>query len=169
MPLSLYKIVKQSLQWIQSCEDVPFWLLNDPFARQKFFLEKTIFFSSTYWPLSLCKIKKKKILEPIQSYEDMPFLHPKWSICPNKNFFGNSAHESFSFHSCLSKFQTPESETNLLIKYWWLKNTEISLSESCFRAYCENCMPGKNLVLKLYNLRTRFFPGMQFSQNVREP
>ena len=29
-------------------------------------------------------------------------------------------------------------------------------------------MPGKNLVLKLYNLRTRFFPGMQFSQYARK-
>ena len=136
---------------------------------KNFFWKKQYFFHLPIDPFHCAKLKKKKILEPIQSYEDMPFLDPKWSICPNKNFFGNSAHESFSFHSCLSKFQTPESEINLLIKYWWLKNTEISLSESCFRAYCENCMPGKNLVLKLYNLRTRFFPGMQFSQNVREP
>ena len=41
----------------------------------------------------------------------------------------------------------------LLMKYWRLKNTEISLAKSVFD----------------YNLRTRFFPSMQFSQNVSEP
>ena len=28
----------------------------------------------------------KKFLEPIQSYEDAPFLDPKWSICPEQKF-----------------------------------------------------------------------------------
>ena len=28
----------------------------------------------------------KKFLEPIQSYEDKPFLGPKWSICPEQIF-----------------------------------------------------------------------------------
>ena len=36
---------------------------------------------STYWPFSLCKILKK-FLQWIQTYEDAPFLEPKWSICP---------------------------------------------------------------------------------------
>ena len=31
---------------------------------------------------------KKKFLEPIQSYEDMPFSGLKWPICPEQNFFG---------------------------------------------------------------------------------
>ena len=35
----------------------------------------------------LSKIKKK-LLEPIQSYKDGPFLGPKWSICPKKAFWG---------------------------------------------------------------------------------
>ena len=30
---------------------------------------------------------KKKILQQIQSYEDVPFLGPKWSICPKQWFF----------------------------------------------------------------------------------
>ena len=38
------------------------------------------------------------------------------------------------------------------MKYWLLKNTEISLADSHFG----------------YNLKTRFFPSMQFSQNVNE-
>ena len=30
----------------------------------------------------------KKFLEPIQSYEDMPFSGLKWPICSEQNFFG---------------------------------------------------------------------------------
>ena len=55
-----------------------------------FFLEKQLLnFAFTYQPLSLCKIKKK-ILEPIQSYEDMPFSGRKWPICPEQNFLGKN-------------------------------------------------------------------------------
>ena len=36
-------------------------------------------------PLSFCKILKK-FLEPIQSYEDVPFSGPKWAICPEQFF-----------------------------------------------------------------------------------
>ena len=31
------------------------------------------------------EIKKK--IEPIQSYEGVPFTCPKWPICPEQNFF----------------------------------------------------------------------------------
>ena len=36
------------------------------------------------------------------------------------------------FYSCLSTCQKSKSDINLLVKYWWLKNTEISLAESHF-------------------------------------
>ena len=29
----------------------------------------------------------KKFLQQTQSYEDVPFLGPKWSICPKQKFF----------------------------------------------------------------------------------
>ena len=91
----------------------------------KFFWYKPLLLlSSTYWPFSLCKIFKK-LFEQIQSHEDVPFLGPKWPICPNKNFFGKPVHRPCSFHSCLSACQKSKSDINLLIKYWWLKNTEI--------------------------------------------
>ena len=32
----------------------------------------------------------KKFLEPIQSYEDVPFSSPKWPICPEQKFFGTN-------------------------------------------------------------------------------
>ena len=60
------------------------------------FLEKRLIkFSCTYWPLSFWKIWKKKFLEPIQSYEDVPFLAPKWPICHEQIFFGTNHYHYF--------------------------------------------------------------------------
>ena len=36
------------------------------------------------------EIKKK--IEPIQSYEGVPFTCPKWPICPEQNFFFSKNH-----------------------------------------------------------------------------
>ena len=53
----------------------------------KFFLEKQLTkFSSTYYPISFWKIFKK-FLEPIQSYENVPFSGPNLPICPKQMFF----------------------------------------------------------------------------------
>ena len=60
---------------------------NINLPQVNFFLKKQLIkFSSTYWLLSFCEILKK-FLEPIQSYEDVPFLGPKWSICPEQTIF----------------------------------------------------------------------------------
>ena len=56
------------------------------FAPSNFFLVQTIITFIYLLALSLCKFKKK-ILQQIQSYEDAPFLGPKWSICPSNFFF----------------------------------------------------------------------------------
>ena len=32
----------------------------------------------------------KKFLDPILSYEDVPFSGPKWPICPEQFFFGTN-------------------------------------------------------------------------------
>ena len=50
------------------------------------FLCTLLLLLSAYWPFSLGNLKKK-ILQQIQSYEDVPFLGPKWSICPKQWFF----------------------------------------------------------------------------------
>ena len=44
----------------------------------------------------------KKFLEPIQSYEDVPFLGPKWPICPEQNFFGTNHY--YYFHLPIGPF-----------------------------------------------------------------
>ena len=77
----------------------------------------------------------KKFWMWIQTYEYVLFLHPKWPICPNMIFFRKTLNKPCSFHFpyCPSTFQKPKSlNINLLMKYWWLKNTEISLAESHF-------------------------------------
>ena len=50
-----------------------------------FIKKKLIKFSCTFQPLSFCKILKK-FLEPIQSYENVPFSGPKWPICSEEIF-----------------------------------------------------------------------------------
>ena len=96
-----------------------------------FWYKPLLLLSSTYWPFSLCKIFKK-FFQRIQSYEDAQFLGPKWPISPNENFFRKPVNEPCFFHSCLSTWQKSKSDINLLVKYWRLKNTEISLTESHF-------------------------------------
>ena len=82
-------------------------------------------------PFSLCKISKKSF-QRIQSYEDVQLLGIKWPIWANEIFFRKPVNEPCSFHSCLSTCQKLKSDINLLVKYWRLKNTEISLTESHF-------------------------------------
>ena len=77
---------KKFLQRIQSYEDAPFLGPKWSICPQFFFGKLLISFSSTYQPLSLCKILKK-FFQRIQSYEDAQFLGPKWPISPNENFF----------------------------------------------------------------------------------
>ena len=74
-----------------------FWAQNGPIAPNKFFFGKMLkSFSSTYWPLLLCKMSKK-FFQRIQSYEDVHFLGPKWPISPNGNFLSGSLLMFLSF------------------------------------------------------------------------
>ena len=149
----------------------------------KFFWYKLLLLlSSSYWPFSLCKIKKNcykgsrvmrmhhfwaqngticltqiffflKIINIILIYQLVPFIvqnfkkilpadpelwklaifgpkmahFPKWHLKKKQ-----PVNEPCFFHSCLSIFHKWKSDINLLLKYWWLKNTEISLAESHF-------------------------------------
>ena len=83
---------------------------NGPFVLNKFFWYKPVLLlSSTCQPFSLWKIYKK-VLQRIQSYEDVPFLGPKWSICPKQFFFGkllisfSSTYQPLSLCKILKKF-----------------------------------------------------------------
>ena len=126
---------------------------NCPFVLNKNFLVQTIIIAFIYLLAFFTGQNFKKFLQRIKSYEDAQFLSPKWPISPNENFFRKSGNQLCFFHSCLSTCQKSKSDINLLVKYWRLKNTEIHWPRAIFG----------------YNLRTRFFPSMQFLQNVNEP
>ena len=55
--------------------------------QMNFFLEKQLmkFFMYLLVPLILQNLKK--FFQQIQSYENAPFLGPKWFICPKQKFF----------------------------------------------------------------------------------
>ena len=61
---------------------------NGPFVLNKFFLVQTIIITFIYLLALFIVQNLKKFLQRIQSYEDVPFLGPKWSICPKQIFFG---------------------------------------------------------------------------------
>ena len=101
-------IVQNFIKILEADPELPGCTIFGPkmvhLPQTRIFWENSLILSFTYWPLLLCKIFKK-FLEQIQSYEDAPFLGPKWSICPNKNFFRKPVNKPCSFHSCLSTFQ----------------------------------------------------------------
>ena len=63
-----------------------FWDQNGPFVMNNFFWVQTIIITFIYLLALFIKQNLKKFLQQIQTYKDVPFLGPKWSICPN--FFG---------------------------------------------------------------------------------
>ena len=62
---------------------------NGPFVMNKFFLVQTIIITFIYLLALFIVQNLKKFLQRIQSYEDVPFLGPKWSICPKQFFLEN--------------------------------------------------------------------------------
>ena len=61
------------------------------------------------------------------------------------DFFRKPINEPCFFHSCLSTYQKSKSDINLLVKYW-LKNTEIALTERHFWLLLENQIFSKHAV-----------------------
>ena len=60
---------------------------NIPFVPNKIFLVQNIIITFIYLFALFIVQKLKKFLQQIQSYEDAPFLGPKWSICPKQKLF----------------------------------------------------------------------------------
>ena len=123
---------KKFLLWIQSYEDASFLAQNDPFAQNNFFL-KIINIILIYLLPTFIGQNFKKILpaDPVMRMcnfwaQNSPF--PIWIF-----FFRKPVNEPRFFHSCLSTCQKSKSDINLLVKYWQLKNTQISLAESHFQ------------------------------------
>ena len=130
------------------------------FGSKMTHLSWTIFFGTNHYyyfhlpigPFHCAKFKKNSY-----SRSRVMRMHNFWAqngpFPQMRIFFRKPVNEPRFFHSCLSTCQKSKSDISLLVKYWWLKNIEISLAKSLFG----------------YNLRTRFSPSMQFLQNVNEP
>ena len=65
-----------------------FRVQNGPFTPNKIFLVQTIIITFIDLLALFIVQNLKKFLQRIQSYEDMPFLDPKWSISSKQIFFG---------------------------------------------------------------------------------
>ena len=104
---------------------------NGPFVLNKKCLVQTIVIAFTYL-LALFIVQNFKKILPVdpESWECAIFgskmAHfPKWEF-----FFRKPVNEICFFFSYLSTCQKSKSDFNLLVKYWWIKNTEMSLVES---------------------------------------
>ena len=89
---------------------------NGPFVMNKIFLVQTIIITFIYLLTLFIVQNLKKFFQPC------------------------------FFHSCLSTCQKSKSDINLLVKYWQLNNTKISLAESDFWLYLENQIFPKHAV-----------------------
>ena len=96
--------------------------------QTKFFWKINIILIDLSAPFIVQNFKKILPVDP----ELCTIFGPKWPISPSENFFKKPVNESCFFHSCLSICQKSKSDINILLKYWRLKNTEISLAESHF-------------------------------------
>ena len=74
----------------------------------------------------------KKILPADPELWGCAIFGPKMTHFPEWEIFRKPVNEPCFFQSCLSTCQKSKSDVNLLVKYWWLKNTEFSLVESHF-------------------------------------
>ena len=117
-------------------------------------LVKTITFISPYWPLSLCQIFKNVLRVDLELWGctifepkmvNMGKYLPKWEFFSEKPLIKLV----LLIHGYLHYKNQSINEILIIKKYWNL------IGQEPFIFY--------------HNLRTRFFPGMQFSQNVNEP
>ena len=133
LALFIVQNLKKFLKWIQSYEDAPFldpkWSIC---PKQKFFWI-IIIIILIYLLAPFIVHNLKKILPADLELWGCVICVPKMAHFPKWDFFFREpGNESSFFHSRLSTCQKSKSDINLLVKYWWFQNTEISLAESHF-------------------------------------
>ena len=125
--------------------------------QKSIFGEKSLILSSSiYWTISLCQISKFFYNRPRVMRTRVPFVDPKWINFPKRKFFRKPGDKPSSYHSSLSTFQESKSDISLFMKYWRLKNTEISLICQIFHrraVFTENQRIIRNVVL--YQFQTK--------------
>ena len=124
---------KKFWQQIQSYEDAP--LLGPKWSNcpKQIFFWKIIKITLIYLLGPFFVRNFKKILPVDPELRGCAIFGPKMTHFPKwEFFFRKPVIEPCFFHSCLSTCQKSKPDINLLVKYWRLKNTEISLAESHF-------------------------------------
>ena len=117
---------KKFLQRIQNYEDAPFLGPKWSICPKQIFLCKIINIILIYLLTPYPELWGCTIFRPKMAYY-WPF-----GLFQMRIFFRKRVYEPCFFHLCLSISQKSKSDINLLVKYWKLKNTEISLAESHF-------------------------------------
>ena len=88
-PFHWVKFLKNSYSESRVMRMHHFWAQNGSFAPNKFFWKKSISFSSTYWPLLLCKIFKKVLTADPELWRCVSF-GPKIAHLPKWEFFSEN-------------------------------------------------------------------------------
>ena len=102
------------------------WAPNGSFAPIFFEKKLLISFSSTYLPLSFCKILKE-FLMPIQIYEDVPFSGQKYPNLSWTKFFGRNHYYYFylptdPFHWAKFKKNSYNGSRVMRMHHFWAQN-----------------------------------------------
>ena len=105
-PFSLSKILKNYYSRSRVIRMCHFWGQNGPFVMNKKFLVQTIIITFIYLLALFIVQNFKKLLQPIQSYEDVPFSGPKWPICHEQFLFGTNHY--YYFHLPTGPFHCPK-------------------------------------------------------------
>ena len=147
-PFNLQKFYKKNLRVDSELWCAPFLGKKELICLEQIFCRyKPLFLlSSTNGPFHCAKFKINLTMDPELWW--CTFFGPRVVHLPQIIFFpGKPVNEPSFFYSCQSIWQKWKSDINLLVKYWWFNNTDISFSESHFCLY----------------LRNRFFPSMECS------
>ena len=117
-----------------------------------------------YWPLSFCT---KKSLGLIQSYEDVPFLGPKWPFVMNK-FFLQTIIITFIYLSALFIVQNSKKSLKRIQSYvdvpFWAQNGPLAL---IFFGKLLISLSSTHQPLSLYKIFKKFFQWIQSYEDVQ--
>ena len=108
-----------------------FWAQNGSFAPNCFFWEKLLSFSSTYWPLSFCKILKK-FFELIQSCEDVPSSDLPWTKCFGANHYYYFHLYIGPFHEAKFKKYSYNKSRVMRTHHFWAQNGPLAPNKIFF-------------------------------------
>ena len=120
-----------------------FWDQNGPFVINKNFLVQTIIITFISLLTLFIVQNLKKFLQPIQSYEDTPFLGPKWSICPKQIFFLKIINIILMYLFAPLKFLQIQSDedTQFLDPKWPISPNENIFQKTCYWTLLLSFMP----------------------------